>query len=125
LASTVTPQDEEAVVLEDVGIDHRWRHRGLGGCFRLDRKADTYSQGNGYGDGNSYNGADYVSANLDAEGNVSAYRDAYCGSDTEANCGANRCANSGADSNSHSLPERVRCPNQGTERNDRGRLAGR
>jgi hypothetical protein len=23
-----------------VGIDHRWCHRALGGCFRLDRKAE-------------------------------------------------------------------------------------
>ena len=69
LASTVTPQDEEAVVLEDVGIDHRWRHRSLGGCFRIDRKADTYSQGNGYDDGNPQ-GNGYGDGHAQCDGHV-------------------------------------------------------
>jgi hypothetical protein len=74
LVSTVTPRDEEAVVLEDVGIDHRWRRRALGGCFRLDRKADTYSQGDGYG---------YFNSQDDGYGNTNPPGDGYANANSQ------------------------------------------
>jgi hypothetical protein len=85
LVSTVTPQDEEAVVLEDVGIDHRWRRRALGGCFRLDRKADTYSQGDGYGYFNSQDDG-YGNANPQADGygNANPQADGYGNANPQA-----------------------------------------